>query len=196
MKAKVVVCASGDGSNFQALVEAAQRGQLQADIVGLIANKPGIGALNRAQNLNVPAKILPAKNYTSFVEWDLAFLRQLRDWQAEWVVLAGFLALIGPQVLAAFPKRILNSHPSLLPKFGGQGMYGQRVHQAVIEAGELETGITFHWVEAEYDRGAVISQFRLAVNKGETPTQLAERVKCEENRLYPRVLEDLLRSTQ
>lgn len=192
MKTRIVVCASGEGSNFQALVEATKRGELQAEVVGLIANKKKIGAIGRARIFNIPHAIFSIEDYRNRSDWDQAMLHRLREWRADWVVLAGFLALVGPSVLEAFPKKIVNSHPALLPKHGGKGMYGERVHKAVLRAKDAETGVSFHYVEQEYDRGPIIEQFRIPVLSGESPAQLMERVKHEENRLYPLVLARLI----
>jgi len=195
VKPKVVVCASGDGSNFQALVEASRTGELDAQIVGLIASRAKIGAIGRARLLDIPFKVLSPLKFSSRKAWDAAMLKQLQLWEAEWVALAGFLSLIGKSVLSAYPKRILNSHPALLPKYGGKGMYGDHVHAAVLTAGDKETGLTFHWVDAQYDHGDNIQQFRIPTRDGDTIDSLAERVKREENRLYPKVLEDLIRQS-
>ena len=116
--------------------------------------------------------------------------KQLEAWGAEWVVLAGFLALIGPKVLAKFPDRVINSHPSLLPKYVGAGMYGERVFEAVVAAGERETGVTFHLVNARFDEGRVLHHVKIPVLAGESAAQWAERLKLEENRRYPKVLND------
>lgn len=192
MKAKLVVCASGDGSNFEAIVKATRDGALQAEVTGLIVNRGKIGVLDRAERLNVPRAILSPKDFPTRAEWDAAMAKRLQDWSADWVVLAGYLALIGPAVLAAFPGRIVNSHPALLPKFGGEGMYGDRVHEAVLQAGEPETGITIHTIDDVYDRGLILAQERVPVLPGDTPATLAARVKSRETAFYPKVLNDLI----
>jgi len=189
---KIAVFASGDGSNFEALVQASRNGILNAEICGLIAGRSGIGAVERAGRLKVPAAVLSPKDYTEPAQWDLAVLKTLQGWGAEWVALAGFLSLIGPKILAAFPNRIVNVHPALLPKFGGPGMYGHRVHKAVIAAGEKETGITVHLVDAEYDHGRVLKQVKMALAGIREPAVLAEAVKALEHEHYPRVLNDLV----
>lgn len=190
--AKIVICASGEGSNFEAIVTASRSGGLKAEVAGLIASRAGIGALKRAARLGIPTRILSPKDYAARSVWDRDMVRQMREWGADWVVLAGFLALIGPEVLKTYPNRIVNSHPALLPKFGGEGMYGDRVHAAVLAAGESETGITVHTIDGEYDRGVILAQTRVPVKKGETAAQLAERVKAREVSFYPSVLNDLV----
>lgn len=189
---KIAVFASGEGSNFEALVEASRTGRLNAEIAGLLASRPGIGAIERARRLKVPSAVLNPKDYSSSAQWDSEVLKTLQAWGAEWVALAGFLSLIGPKVLSAFHERIVNVHPALLPKFGGPGMYGQRVHRAVIAAAEKETGITVHLVDAEYDRGRILAQVKIPVGGVQDPDALAAAVRVLEHEHYPRVLNDLV----
>jgi phosphoribosylglycinamide formyltransferase-1 len=192
MKAKIAVCASGEGTNFEAIVEASRQGALAADIVGLIANRAGIGAIRRAEKLGIPHRVISAKNFPSRGEWDEAVAAQLREWQADWVVLAGFLALIGPKTLKTFHRRIVNTHPALLPKFGGAGMYGDFVHAAVLKAKEKESGVTIHLIDEVYDRGRILAQERVKVEPSDTLESLSARVRALEISLYPRVLNDLV----
>lgn len=184
--------ASGEGSNFEALVKASREGLLQAEIVGLIANRGKIGALRRAERLSIPVAVLSPRDFASRGAWDEAVVRQLREWQAEWVALAGFLVLIGPTVLREFPGRVINSHPALLPRHGGPGMYGERVHAAVLAAGDRETGITVHTIDEVYDRGSIVAQHRVAVAEGDTVGSLEARVKAAETAFFPKVLNDLV----
>jgi len=190
--AKISILASGDGSNFQALVEASRSGILNAEVAGLITNRPKAPALLRAENLKIPSATLSPKAFSQRDDWDRAVLKTLQEWKTDWVVLAGFLTLIGPRVLKAFPNRVVNIHPALLPNFGGEGMYGMRVHEAVLAAGALETGITLHLVSEEYDRGKNLAQFKIPVIKGESADALAARIRELEHRHYPRVLNDLV----
>ncbi len=189
---KIVVCASGEGTNFEAIVKASQERRLQAEVVGLIVNRSGIGVVGRAKRLGVPYKVISPRNYAARSEWDLAMKEELLKLRADWVVLAGFLALIGPKVLEHFPQRIVNSHPALLPKFGGEGMYGDYVHAAVLAAGEVETGVTIHTIDGEYDRGKILAQKRVQVQKDDSVNTLADRVKACESAFYPKVLNDLV----
>ncbi len=188
----IAVLASGEGSNFQALCDATQSGVLNARIVGLVASRAGIGVLEKAKTVGVPAQVLNPKSFPDRGQWDQQVLKTLQNWKAEWVVLAGFLSLIGPEVLKTFPQRIVNIHPALLPKFGGAGMYGIRVHQAVIEARASETGITIHLVDGEYDRGRVLAQVKIPVTGISDAAVLADRVRELEHEHYPRVLNDLV----
>ncbi len=188
---KVVVCASGDGSNFQALVEASRRHELGAEVVGLICNREKIGAIGRAQKLNIPYKVIEPSAFKNRADWDEAMVNQLQNWHANWVVLAGFLLLIGPAILNQFPGHVVNSHPALLPKFGGKGMYGDNVHAAVLAAQEQETGITIHYVDAKYDEGHVIAQKRISISPGESVDELSRRLRLIENQFYPAELAKL-----
>ncbi len=192
MKSKISVLASGEGSNFQAIVEASRQGVLAAEICGLITNRPTAAALKRAEALGIPSVALSPKSFSQREDWDAQVLKTLQNWGTEWVVLAGFLTLIGPRVLKAFPNRVVNIHPALLPNFGGEGMYGLRVHEAVVAAKVKETGITVHLVSEEYDRGRTLAQFKIPVTAGEAATALAARVRELEHRYYPRVLNDLV----
>jgi phosphoribosylglycinamide formyltransferase 1 len=192
MKPRLAVLASGEGTNFEAIVKATHEGRLQADVVGLIANRGKIGALGRADRLEVARKIIAPNDFAKRSEWNHAMIQQLEAWKVDWVVLAGFLVLIGPALLKRFPHRIINSHPALLPKFGGAGMYGDNVHEAVLKAGESETGVTIHTIDGEYDRGRVLAQERVKVLTGDTIGSLSERVKALEVSLYPKVLNDLV----
>lgn len=192
MPQQLVVCASGDGSNFEAIVHASRSGQLQAQVAGLVASRPGVRALERAARLGVPAAVVAAKDFSSRQAWDEAMAAQLRAWKADWVVLAGYLALVGPAVLRSYPNRIVNSHPALLPRYGGAGMYGDKVHAAVLAAGEKETGITVHLIDEVYDRGRILAQERVEVLPGDSAADLAARVKSREAVFYPKVLNDLV----
>lgn len=192
MLAKIVVCASGEGTNFEAIVNACRAGKLQAEVAGLIVNRAGAGAVERAKKLGIPVHVQSLKSYSSREAWDAGMASLLRDLRTDWVVLAGFLALVGPQVLAAFPQRVVNSHPALLPKFGGAGMYGNFVHAAVLAAGEKETGITIHTIDEIYDRGQILAQEKVPVLPGDTEATLSARVKAREVLFYPKVLNDLV----
>ena len=192
MRPRIVVCASGEGTNFESLVQATQNGELSADIAGLIVNRDRCGAIQRAERMGIPAAIISLKSFPNRPQWDQAMVTQLAAWKADWVVLAGYLALIGPQVLAAYPARIVNSHPALLPRHGGPGMYGLAVHQAVLTAGDKETGVTVHLIDEHFDQGRILKQERIPVLPGDSPESLEARVKAVEVRLYPKVLNDLV----
>lgn len=182
---KIAVLASGDGSNFEAIVRATQVRSLSAVIVGLICNIPGAQVLKRAEKLGVSFVILPAKG-------DREIADQLSRWSVDWVALAGFTGLIGPLVLEKFSGRIVNSHPSLLPRYGGKGMYGHRVHAAVLAGCEKETGVSIHLVNERFDEGRVLAQMRVPVMANDTQETLASRVQQVEHQFYPQVLQELV----
>ncbi len=192
MKAQLVVCASGDGTNFEAIVRAGREGRMQADVAGLVVNRRDCGALKRAEKLGVPGVVLRPKDFASRTEWDQAMVSRFKEWKADYVILAGYLALIGPEVLKNFKRRVVNSHPALLPEFGGEGMYGDRVHQAVVAAGRAESGVTIHLIDEVYDRGQILAQERVVVHPGDTAASLAIRVKALEVLLYPKVINDMV----
>ncbi len=176
---RIAVLASGRGSNLESLFEKLA-GHPAAEIAVVIADRPA-EALDRARDRGVAAEVVPPDDAQ-------ALLTLLGDLAIEWVVLAGYLRKIPPEVVAAYRGRILNIHPALLPRFGGAGMYGERVHGAVLEAGESESGATVHIVDEEYDHGPVVAQRRVPVEPGDTPETLAARVLAVEHELLPEVV--------
>lgn len=180
--------ASHRGSNLQAILDACRRGRIAADPVVVISNNRDAEALARAAAAGVPALHLGASVIPDECELDSAIAGALRGHGVDLVVLAGYMKRIGPRTLAAFPRRIVNIHPGLLPHYGGQGMYGMRVHAAVVAAGEKETGITVHLVDGEYDHGPTLAECRVAVLPGETAEALAARLLPMEHELYVETL--------
>ena len=185
-KVRIVVLASGQGTNFQALLDAERAGLLGgACIAGLIADTPGAYALERARLAQVSALVEQADPRLPQAERrrDQAdrILQDLRDLEGDLAILAGFLSILRGPLLQAYGGRILNLHPSLLPKFGGPGMYGERVHQAVLASGDRESGCTVHLVDAGIDTGPVLLQRRVPVLPGDTAAILAERVHQAEH---------------
>lgn len=172
------------GSNMQAIMDACRDGRIAADPVLVISNNRDAMALERAAAAGVPALHLGASIIADEQALDGAIASALREHGVDLVVLAGYMKRIGPRTLAAFPHRIVNIHPGLLPHYGGQGMYGSRVHAAVVAAGETETGITVHLVDGEYDHGATLAECRVPVLPGETADALAVRMLPLEHQLY------------
>ncbi len=177
---RIGALASHEGTTLQAVLDATESGRLPATVAVVVSNNSGSGALRRARAAGVDAVQLSSVTHPDPADLDAAILATLRDAGVEVVLLAGYMKKLGPQVLAAYRGRILNTHPALLPKFGGQGMYGNNVHAAVLAAGERETGVSIHLVDAEYDTGAVVAQCRVPVEPGDSVSDLAARVQASE----------------
>lgn len=183
------VLASGGGSNFESLALAAREGRIPGvDVRLLLSNKPAVGALDRARRLGIEAMVLDPKDFKDRAAYYERAAEELDRRGVRVVCLAGYLLKVEPNFIRRFPGRILNIHPALLPKFGGKGMYGHFVHEAVLAAGEAESGCTVHLVDEEFDHGPVLAQARVPVLAGDTPTKLAARVLEQEHRLYPLAL--------
>ncbi len=184
--------ASHNGTNMRVIVSAMRAGALNADPAVLISNNRDSTAIAWAREHGVPHAHISAKVTGSDEATDAAIAATLREHGADLVVLAGYMRKLGPVTLKAYHRRILNVHPALLPKFGGQGMYGAFVHEAVLKAGESETGVTIHIVDGEYDHGPIVAQARVEVVPGDTAASLAGRVQAREQTLYPEVLKKII----
>ena len=176
--------ASHGGSNLGAIVAACRERRIDAEPVVVIGNNSDAFALERARRAGIPTHHLSSRTHPNPDALDAAIAEVLARYGVELVALAGYMKRLGPRVLGKWHGRIINVHPSLLPKFGGQGMYGARVHEAVLAAGESHTGVTIHLVTEEYDQGPALAQRRVAVEPGDTVETLAERVLHEEHTLY------------
>ena len=172
----IAVFASHGGSGLQAIIDACKSRRIEAKVCAVISNNSGSFALQRARDNNIPAFHFSSKTIQDPESLDKAILNALHESNAQIVFLAGYLKKLGPSTLEAFEGRIFNIHPSLLPKYGGKGMFGLNVHTAVLAANETETGITIHRVSGEYDSGEIIAQRKVPVLKGDTPETLAARV--------------------
>ena len=184
----IAVFASGRGSNVEAILNAIQRGTLPARVVVLVSNKSGAGAIELARAHGIPAVHLSQQQFPGEEEYVERLLSVLSEHRADFIALAGYLKKIPSRVTERFRNRIVNIHPALLPKFGGHGMYGIHVHEAVLKAGEKISGATVHIVDEEYDRGAIVMQKAVNIAPGETPETLAARVLTIEHELYPEAL--------
>ena len=174
---KIAVLVSGGGTNLQAILDSQARGENPHGRVALVvASKPGVYALERAEKAGVPGAVVCRKDYAGSEAFDAALLAVLRGHGIDLVVLAGFLSILGPSVIAAYPERILNLHPSLIPSFCGEGMYGLRVHRAALAKGVKVTGATVHFVNEVCDGGRILAQQAVAVLPGDTPETLQKRV--------------------
>ena len=188
---RLAVFASGGGSNFQAILDAHERGELELTPVCLVVDRSEIGALSRARNAGLPAARFPASTWRGDPQSVKQLLAFLTEHQVEAIALCGFLRKLPQELLQAYPRRILNIHPALLPAFGGKGMYGERVHQAVWRAGCKVSGATVHLVNENYDEGPILLQEAVPLAAGDTPAQIAARVLQVEHRLFPAALQIL-----
>lgn len=179
--------ASNNGSSLRAIVAAIEAGELAARPRLVVSNRKAAPALEFAREHAIATLCIPTTVDPTGADERLA--AALRDAGADLVILSGYLRKLGPVTLEAFGGRILNIHPALLPSYGGQGMYGRRVHEAVVAAGERETGATVHLVDDEYDHGAVVAQVRLPVEPGDTPESVERKVMAAEPRLFVETLQ-------
>jgi phosphoribosylglycinamide formyltransferase 1 len=181
----IVVFASGRGSNFIAILDAVKSGFIPARISLLISNNSDAGAMVTAQKNGIPTRHLSLKMFQSQKEYSEAMLKILSDYKTDLIALAGYMKKIPAEVIRNYKNRIVNIHPALLPSFGGKGMYGHFVHEAVISSGAGKTGASVHFVDEEYDRGPVILQKSIDVSAGDTPDSIAEKVLKIEHEIYP-----------
>lgn len=191
VKKRIAVLASGGGSNFQALADACAKGEINGEIVILISNKKYAHALSRAREMKIETLVMDPKEFSSRTLHCSKMAKALKERNVDLVCLAGYLLKVEACMTRAFPNRILNIHPALLPKFGGKGMYGHFVHEAVLAAKEKESGCSVHVVNEVFDEGPVIAQARVPVQPEDTPEKLAERILAQEHRLYVSVVKDI-----
>jgi phosphoribosylglycinamide formyltransferase 1 len=188
LELKLGFLASHGGSNMSAILDAIEQEELNAHPKIVISNNPGSRALQTAREKGLPGFCVNVKTEGNDSEVDKQIVNLLHSHEVNLVILNGYMKKIGLQTLRAFEGRILNIHPSLLPKYGGQGMYGEFVHQAVLAAGDSQTGATIHVIDGEYDRGRILGQAVVPVHQGDTVDDLRARVLVEEKKLYVAVL--------
>lgn len=186
---RMAVLASGTGTTLQAVIDACDAGTLQATVVVVIGNNSGSGAALRADRHGIPFVHLSSFTHPDPAELDATIRDALLAHEVDLVLLAGYMKKIGPRTLRAFSGRIVNTHPALLPKFGGQGMYGSNVHAAVLASGDTRTGISVHLVDEDYDTGRVLAQREVPVRPGDDAASLAERVQQTERPFLVEVLQ-------
>ena len=191
MAIKIAIFASGSGSNFEALVRSINRGELKAECMGLIVDKKNAFALTRAERLGIKAIYVNPKDYADKEGYEKEILRQLKEWDVEYIVLAGYMRLIGSTLLDNFSKRIINIHPSLLPKYKGKDALGQALAQK-----ETRVGISVHYVDAGMDTGEIIEQFAFEINPEEDRHDIEEILHAHEHVFYTSVLNKLWRNHQ
>jgi phosphoribosylglycinamide formyltransferase-1 len=191
-KTKTAVLVSGGGTNLQAMIDARDKGEMpHCELSLVVSNRAGAFALERAKKAGIPSQVLSGKDFADKEDYDSALLRVLDDFQIEFVVYAGFLRVLGKTFTDRFQDRCINIHPALLPRFGGKGMYGLHVHEAVLAAGEKVTGATVHYATEILDGGKIILQKEVSVLHGDTPESLQKRVMEQgEWLILPKVTED------
>jgi phosphoribosylglycinamide formyltransferase-1 len=189
---RIGVLVSGGGTNLQAIIDAVKKGEIPAEVGVVISNKPGVYALERAAQNQIPTRIIDHREYSSVPDFTKAILNCLREFQIDLVALAGFLRIFDGLLVEAYPNRILNIHPALLPAFGGKGMYGHHVHEAVIASGAKYSGATVHLVTAETDVGPIVAQGIINVSDDDTPETLAAKVLQVEHQIYPQAIRKLI----
>lgn len=185
MSINLAVFASGSGTTLQAIIDSIENKKLDAKINVVVSNKPDAYALQRAQKAGIPTYVISSRGKENI---DNELFEQLKNYEIDLIVLAGYLRMIGDKLLANY--KIINTHPSLLPKFGGKGMHGMNVHQAVIDSREKISGVTVHFVNNEYDRGSIIRQTQVEVLPEDDAESLSARVQAAEKIQLVQVLQD------
>ncbi len=189
MSYKIAVFASGRGSNTQNIIDVFK--DTDIDVALIVTNNPGAGVIDIAKTNDIPYVVINKKDLYDSDE----FVESLIGENFDLIVLAGFLWLIPAKLIDGYKNKIINIHPALLPKYGGKGMYGMKVHQAVKNAGEKYTGITIHYVNEFYDEGDIIFQQKVKIDEGDSPDDIADKVHKLEYRYFPQVIETLLRKS-
>jgi formyltetrahydrofolate-dependent phosphoribosylglycinamide formyltransferase len=188
---RICVFASGRGSNLLAIIDGVEEGRLNCEIVFVMSNNSSSGALEIARKKNIPAYHLSEKVFhkNNFEE---SLIDLLEKHKPDLIVLAGYMKLVPVSVIRKFENRIINIHPALLPKFGGKGMYGMNVHNAVFQAGEKVSGVTIHIVNENYDEGKIIYQEKIDISDCKSPEEIAEKVLKLEHKVYPEVIQKII----
>lgn len=190
-KIKLGFLASHGGSNMQAIVDACKSGEVDADPVVVISNNSNSGAMERARKERILAIHLSGATHPNPDDLDEAIVETLQAHGVNLLILAGYMKKLGPKALQTYDSHLLNIHPALLPKFGGQGMYGKRVHEAVLVAGEKVSGATVHLVTAEYDQGRILNQKKVPVLPDDDVDSLAARVLKIEHKLFSETIQKI-----
>jgi phosphoribosylglycinamide formyltransferase 1 len=185
---------SGGGSNLQSVIDACEYGVLKglAGVVVVISNKMDAFGLERAKMHDIPTKYIDPRAFADNAAFCAKVTDEMKKRNVELVCLAGFMRMIDPALITAFKGKVINIHPALLPNYGGKGMYGHYVHEAVIKAGEKESGATVHWVNEHYDNGPIVLQRKVPVLTDDTPATLAKRVLEVEHQIYPEAIKMLI----
>ncbi|MBL7997471.1 MAG: phosphoribosylglycinamide formyltransferase [Candidatus Kapabacteria bacterium] len=196
-KIRLAIFASGKGTTAQAILEYYQKNNdCSYKPVLIVSSSPKAGVLDIAEEYDIPASVIREQEYSEYDEFCDTLFSVLKIHSVEFIALAGYLRKVPPSLLKKYPRSIVNTHPALLPKYGGQGMYGMNVHTAVSESGDSQTGCTVHWVDEEYDEGQIIDQCIVEISPHAQPDMIAEQVQTAERQFYPFVLNRLLSAMQ
>ena len=187
---RLSIFVSGNGTNLQRIAEYFANNP-DVEIANVVCNNPKAYSIERAKNLGIPLRMITKEEFKGE-----AFIKELQDLGIDLIVLAGFLWKIPESLVKAFPKRMVNIHPALLPKYGGKGFYGEHVHEAVVAAKEAQSGITVHYVNELYDSGEIILQARVSLDEKETPDSLAAKIHHLEQAYFPVAIEQVLKAIQ
>jgi phosphoribosylglycinamide formyltransferase-1 len=185
-KKGIAIFASGAGSNAQKIIDRFRNSD-NREVVLIVCNNPAAGVLKIAEQENIPSLVIERKKF-----FENGYLNELKEHKPDLIVLAGFLWKVPPVLIKCYQNKIVNIHPALLPKYGGKGMYGHHVHEAVILAKEKESGITIHYVDEIYDHGKILFQAKCEVDETETPASLAHKIHQLEHRYYPEIIDNIL----
>jgi formyltetrahydrofolate-dependent phosphoribosylglycinamide formyltransferase len=183
----IAIFASGAGTNARKIIEYFENKGLRIKVSLIVCNVPGAGVLDIAEEKGIPSLMINKSDFAAN-----GYVESLKNAGIDFIVLAGFLWKVPEVLVRAYPKAIINIHPALLPKYGGKGMYGTRVHEAVIASGEKESGITIHWVNEHYDEGAIIFQAKCSIDASDTATSLANKIHALEHAHFATTIEKLL----
>lgn len=183
---RISIFVSGNGTNLQRIAEYFSNNQ-EVEIVNVVCNNPKAYSIERAKNLGIPLRMVTKKEFNT-----PEFTKEMQDLNLDLIVLAGFLLQIPESLVKAFPKKIINIHPALLPKYGGKGFYGEHVHEAVVATKEPYSGITIHYVNELYDSGEIIFQAKIVLNDHETPDTVAAKIHVLEQANFPVIIEQVL----
>lgn len=193
---RIAIFASGSGSDMQSVIDGCENGDINGKVVILIANKNDIFAIERAKKHNIPYKIFTLKDFGGAEARDSAIVETLNLIKVDLIVLAGYLSIVTPLLVKAYEHKIINIHPSLIPKHCGVGFYGMKVHESVIASGDKESGATVHYVDEGADTGKIIEQVVVPVLESDSPQELQKRVLREEHILLPKVVSRLCKETK
>ena len=194
-KKKIIVLVSGSGTNLQAIIDAIKNGRLtHVEISAVISNKKDVLALERAKNADadIEAVFIDPKQFKNNIDYDKKLIEIISHYRVDLIVLAGYMKILTENFVNAFPNKIINIHPALLPDFGGKGMYGRNVHEAVLKSGVKESGCTVHFVTTAVDAGPIIAQRKISVIPGDTVDSLSKRVLVEEHKLLVEAIEKVV----